>query len=187
MVRSRRQGREAALRALYEMEVGKKRVGEAIRDMVEHSDLPSELNQFATELVQQVHDNLDFIDDRLARIIQDWDFERIPPIDKNLLRMGACELYYFDNIPPKATINEAVVLAKRYSTAESGKFVNGVLGNLMHDSPKANWNPELNVPEAEEPAPVEDEPAEEEIEADTPEAKELSKVGLWKIRTDDVN
>ena len=83
-------------------------------------------------------------------------------------------------------VNEAIELAKRYSTAESGKFVNGVLARLLKDTDKANWDPSALPEDAEEvvTASIEEEPvAVETIAPDTPEAEELDRVGKWMIRT----
>lgn len=185
MAKSRRQGREAALRALYEIEIGKRRVPDAVADMVQHASLPAELEQFATELVNGVADQRQLIDQKLASYIRDWDFDRIAPIDKNLMRIATYELFFRNEIPPAVTINEAVELAKKYSTADSGKFVNGVLGRAMLESPKANWDPSAHVVEVEEPAPVEEEPEVENISPEELESKELSRVGLWKIKSEE--
>ncbi len=182
MLKSRRKAREAALRALYEMEVGKVRLADALQDLRANSEMPSDLMEFAEELLNGVHDRMALIDDKLSARIRDWDFDRIAPIDRNLMRIAAFELFYCEDIPPAVSINEAVEIAKKYSTAESGKFVNGVLGALLYDSPKANWDASRFAERQEEAAPAEAEPEEERITPDDPQAKELSRIGLWKIR-----
>src|SRR5690349_7281417 len=89
----------------------------------------------------------------LADRIPDYDFNRIAAIDGNILRIAAYELFFEPGIPPAVTINEAIEIAKKYSTAESGKFVNGILGRLLADSPKANWDPaSAPAEEIEEPS-----------------------------------
>jgi transcription antitermination factor NusB len=184
MLRSRRKAREATLRALYQMEVGRMRVGDAIQDMIENSDLPEDLEEFARQTVQGVHDKQAWLDDKLASLIVEWDFDRIAVVDKNLLRLGAYELFFWPEIPPAVTINEAIEIAKKYSTADSGRFINGVLARVLTDSPKINWDPSEYVAFQEEAAPAEKEPEVEAIGPDTPEAKELSRIGLWRLRSE---
>jgi N utilization substance protein B len=183
MRKSRRKARESALRALYEMEIGKVRVGDALEEMTGNAELNPDLMQFANQLVAGVHEKQAFLDDKLAARIREYQLERIAAVDRNLLRIAAYELYFCDEIPPIVSINEAIELAKKYSTAESGKFVNGVLAHLMEDSPKAHWDPTAHVQEFEETAPSEEQPEVETIEEGTPEAKELARIGLWKTRS----
>ena len=89
------------------------------------------------------------------------------------------------------TINEAVDIAKKYSTAERGKFVNGVLGKVVNDSPKANWDPKSAPVEAVEEPPAEPEPEmeieERFIEEGSDEEKSLARIAGWKLRTEDVD
>ena len=88
------------------------------------------LGDFARELVQGVLDQGKGIDDRIRAVAENWDLARMAAIDRNILRLGTYEIVYRDDIPPKVSINEAVELAKRYSTAESGTFVNGILDRI---------------------------------------------------------
>ena len=185
MRKTRRGAREAALRALYQMEITHGRMADAVVQLKANSDLSPDLMAFAEELVAGIYKEQHLIDDILAARIFEYDFDRVALIDKNLLRIACYELFYCPDIPPAVSINEAIELAKKYSTAESGKFVNGVLGKVLQDSPKADWSPEEHQAEAEEPAPPEPEPEEETLREDEPEAQELSKIGLWKIRSGD--
>lgn len=182
MLRPRRKAREAALKALYGMDVGKTRLGDALKEMEANSDLPDDLNIFAKQLVQGIHDNLSFLDDKLGAAVTEWEFERVAPVDRNLLRIAAYELFFCEDIPPAVSINEAVELAKKYSTAESGKFVNGVLGAIVSTTPKANWDPAQHPGNAEAPTPREPEPPIEQIDPTSKEGMELSRMGRWKIK-----
>ena len=65
--------------------------------------------------------------------LQNWDFNRVAQVDQVLLRMGVCEIFFMDDIPPKVTITEMVEIAKIYSTEESSGFVNGVLDSVFKD------------------------------------------------------
>jgi len=183
-VRARRKAREAALRALYQLEITRSLMEEGIQDTLEHAELSSDLAEFMQTLVRGVRHHQNDLDELLASLITDWDYDRVAPIDRNLLRIGAFELLHLPQVPPAVSINEAVELAKKYSTAESGKFVNGVLGKLLAQSPKAKWDP-ATAPEEEpwvEAAEPEPEAVVEEVAEDSPEAEELRRVGLWRLR-----
>lgn len=184
MRNSRRQAREAALKSLYEMEIARTRLEDAIGEMAENNDLSEELTQFAERLIREVYGNRKELDDRIETAVLDYDFDRIAAVDRNLIRIAACELFYFPEIPPAVSINEAIELAKKYSTADSGRFVNGVLGRLLKESPKASWDAAEHLAELETPPPPEPAPEIETLDETTPEGKELTRVGLWKIRSD---
>lgn len=176
---SRRKAREATLRALYQMEIAKTSARDAGLDMMAHSDLSEDLTAYADGLVRLYAVHKKEIDDRLAKLMREWDYKRIAFVDRNILRMAATELLYQPDIPPAVTINEAVEIAKKYAAAESPRFINGVLGSLLRESDKANWRgpsaPEEIEPE-EEPEPVVEEVTETEAEQ--------VKAGFWKVRSD---
>jgi N utilization substance protein B len=69
--------------------------------------------------------------------VSNWEMDRIALIDKLLLRMGICELIYFEDIPPKVSINEVIEISKKFSTAGSAKFINGVLDAVLNDLKKS--------------------------------------------------
>lgn len=121
---SRREARETALGLLYEADVR----GEPIADVVEHQVL--EPPPYATVLLAGVADHLDEIDALLRRVARDWALERMPIIDRSVLRLAAYELAHRPDVPTGAVLSEAVELASQYSTADSGRFVNGVLARL---------------------------------------------------------
>jgi N utilization substance protein B len=126
------------------------------------------------------------LDKLLALIILEYDYSRVAIVDKNVLRIAAYELLHEPSIPPAVTINEAIEISRKFSTIESGKFVNGVLGKLLEQSPKANWDPATAPPEQEEMAPATEpvEVIEETIEADSDEAKGLKRIGAWKLKSE---
>ena len=104
---------------------------QALVDMVERSG-DGEVSEFATELVRGTLAEVSKLDDIIREVAQNWDLGRMATIDRNILRLAAYELLHCADIPPKVSINEAIELAKGYSTAESGTFVNGILDRLMH-------------------------------------------------------
>ncbi len=91
-----------------------------------------EIVEFAGRLAAGVIGRRDELDERIARAALHWSLERMAPVDRAILRVGAFELLFGDT-PPRVAINEAVELAKRFGGAESGAFVNGILDRLMHE------------------------------------------------------
>jgi N utilization substance protein B len=89
--------------------------------------------EFTREIVEGVAANREELDELIRRYADRWVLERMPIVDRNLLRMGIFELLHRPDIPPAATINEAVELAKLLSTEDSGRFVNGLLGRVARE------------------------------------------------------
>ncbi|CUU04163.1 NusB antitermination factor [Candidatus Thermokryptus mobilis] len=89
--------------------------------------------EFGKSLFLNVIEHSDELDGMIAKKIKNWELDRIALIDRIVLRMGICELRYFPEIPPKVSINEAIELAKKFSTERSGKFVNGVLDAVYNE------------------------------------------------------
>jgi transcription antitermination protein NusB len=88
---------------------------------------------FARELVEGVDAHRAELDELIRRYADRWTLERMPIVDRNLLRIGTFELLYREDVPPAAAINEAVELAKLLSTEDSGRFVNGLLGRVARE------------------------------------------------------
>jgi N utilization substance protein B len=84
-------------------------------------------------LVNGVVKNLTAIDQIIVKNAPEWPMDQVPPVDRNVLRMGVFELMFLKQVPPKVAINEAVELAKTFGGESSGKFVNGVLGALFKE------------------------------------------------------
>jgi N utilization substance protein B len=89
------------------------------------------LVEFTRELIAGVREHQPRIDEMIQGVAENWRLDRMAAIDRNILRLGAYEVLYRDEIPPKVAINEALELAKRYSTAQSSRFVNGILDRVL--------------------------------------------------------
>jgi N utilization substance protein B len=126
-VERRREARERALALLYEAESK----GISPRDVV--AALPVAPDPFAADLVEGVGDNEAQLDERIGGVARGWTVARMPAIDRALLRIGCYELLHEPGTPTAVIINEAVELATRFSTDDSGRFVNGVLSKLAAD------------------------------------------------------
>lgn len=94
---------------------------------------PQEIPEFSRELVDLYLAHAEEIDGLIDSYADRWSLERMPMVDRNLLRLGFAELLYREDIPPNVTINEYLELAKAFSTEDSGKFINGVMGRLVRD------------------------------------------------------
>lgn len=125
--------REKVVQALYAFEIS----GDPVDHVVQHVLQPLEKNkssyEFARNLVQQTVEHTASIDRIIRAKVTNWDFKRIAVLDRLILRMGICELLYFRDIPPKVSMNEAIELAKLFSTEKSGQFINGVLDAVLND------------------------------------------------------
>jgi N utilization substance protein B len=115
---------------LFQIDVGKQPADEVIEGALEQSVLEGPNAQFAQDLVRGALTNQARIDRQLAELTAEWSLERQAAVDRNILRLTAFEILYMPETPVASVINEAVELAKKYSTADSGRFVNGVLGAL---------------------------------------------------------
>lgn len=128
---SRRVAREQALQVLYSIAVGDREPGDAVRDVVgENAD--SDQRAFVEELALGTLEYADEADRIVSPLLQGWTIERLPTIDRLLLEMATFELHCRPDTPRAVAINEAVALAKRFSTEDSGRFVNGVLSAVAN-------------------------------------------------------
>jgi N utilization substance protein B len=123
---SRRHARELALQTLYGTEVGHRAPEDVLGETTARLDA-SEGRAFVRDLVFGTLEHRDESDAAIAPLLEGWTIERLPTIDRIVLRMGMFELLHRAETPAPVVINEAVELAKKFSTEDSGRFVNGVL------------------------------------------------------------
>ena len=126
---SRRKSRELALEALYRFDLMKDPINDILAD-IKHRDFSAEIFAFMQKIVKKTVDNIDYIDELITSVTINWRLERMTYIDKNILRLGIAEILYFPEIPPKVSMNEYIDIAKKFSTDEAGKFVNGILDKI---------------------------------------------------------
>ncbi len=132
-VYKRRIIRERVMQALYAYEISKDPIPHIVENIF--AELRGHIDEFAfaERLLETTIAHQPSIDVIIKKKTTNWNFDRIALIDKLLLRMGICELYYCEDIPPKVTINETIEIAKHFSTEKSGQFVNGILDSILHD------------------------------------------------------
>ena len=137
---SRRRGREIALQILYQLDVQEQLSDEQalglfwkhFAENLEEGD-GDEARTFAEQLVRGVREQLAEIDALLTKASKNWRLERMARVDRNLLRLALWELKWSADVPAKVAINEAIEIAKRYGTAESPAFVNGILDRCLEE------------------------------------------------------
>ena len=138
----RTRGREIALQVLYQTEQNPGLAPEEVRRFIERRLRGDrKLCAFAEELVAGVHAHQPRIDGLISEVAENWRLDRMAAIDRNILRLGAYEMLFRADTPVKVAINEALELAKRYSTAQSSRFVNGILDRLQAADPSAVAGP----------------------------------------------
>jgi transcription antitermination protein NusB len=130
---ARTTAREAALQMLFAVDASGDSANTVIRDFWREMPGDAEDRRYADGLVRGVAEDVASVDERIAAASDHWRLERMPRVDRNVLRIGAWELAHHPEIPRAVIIDEAVELAKRYGTAESGAFVNGVLDRIADD------------------------------------------------------
>jgi N utilization substance protein B len=143
----RTRGREIALQVLYQTEQNPGLAPEEVRRFIERRLRGDrKLVEFAESLVAGVQAHQPRIDTLISEVAENWRLDRMAAIDRNILRLGAYEMLFRPDTPTKVAINESLELAKRYSTAQSSRFVNGILDRLQ----AAEADPEA-APGAEPP------------------------------------
>ncbi len=128
--------REKALQILYGNELNGENLDETIKQVL--ADVSFVDRDFSLNLVNKVIENRTELEELIVKKLSNWELERIALIDRLLLRLGVAEMLFFPEIPPKVTMNEMIEIAKEYSTAKSGKFINGILDAILNDLKKSN-------------------------------------------------
>ena len=131
-MRSRTQAREAALKGLYQLDLRSSVPEAELEELLAHECEQRDAQDYARILIKGTRRELDGIDKEIKDVAENWDLGRMAAIDRNVLRMAIFELKNRDDIPPAVAINEAVTIAKKYSTKDSGGFVNGILDQIKN-------------------------------------------------------
>ncbi len=129
----RRKAREVVLQVLYAREIGEELIELVLDDRLSLEEYDDELQEFARTLATRVDREREELDRIIAERAVNWDLGRIALIDKLILRMGLCELLHFPDIPGKVCINEAIEMAKKYSSSDAKRFVNGILDSVYQE------------------------------------------------------
>ena len=134
----RRAARQCVLEALFSYQFSKNDTLQIIDQLISKNPELKVNNDFIQSLFESVLKNMKWTEDIIKSHLENWEIDRIAQIDKILLKMGICEIYLIDDIPPKVTISEMVEIAKIYSTDESPVFINGILDAVFKNYLKEN-------------------------------------------------
>jgi transcription antitermination protein NusB len=126
----RRKGRELALQALYQLDLRADDGAATLRSFWEQCDAPADARAFAEDLVGGVVDTRPRIDELIAASSDNWRVERLSHVDRNILRVATYELMCRRDVPANVAIDEAIEIAKRFGSADSSNFINGVLDKI---------------------------------------------------------
>jgi N utilization substance protein B len=130
-VAARTKARKRALDVLFESEVRGLPLDGTLEERLAAQDPP--IGDYSVELVRGVREHQEQIDQLLTTYSQGWTLDRMPSVDRNVLRLGVFELLYAEDVPDAVAMSEAVAMARELSTDESPTFVNGVLGGILRD------------------------------------------------------
>ena len=127
----RKQAREGTMQLLFQMEVNEDYSDGVLDVYLENYDFDSLETKYISEAINSIKDNLAVIDGHIASHLEGWDLDRLAKVDLSALRIAIYEILYREDIPVEVAINEAVETVKKFSTEDSFKFVNGVLGSFV--------------------------------------------------------
>jgi N utilization substance protein B len=135
----RRKAREYALQILFQLDIRKEKPSAALFKRFWTEEEPDEeVRSFAEETVKGTFKHLTAINSRILACAKNWSLDRMGTVDRNVLRLAVFEILYSMDIPPSVSINEAIELAKKFGTDESGAFVNGILDCVARMSGKVD-------------------------------------------------
>ena len=130
---TRRKAREVALQALYQYELLQQGDRFSFEQFCSHFQINKKAIPYARTLLVGIHEKEKEIDQHISKYAENWRLERMSVIDRNILRLAVFELIYQNDIPASVAIIEAVEIAKRYSTDDSGPFINGILDAMAKE------------------------------------------------------
>ncbi len=137
----RRIARELALKFMYQSEFNPDDLETQLAQFSERSGTQAEILEFMTVLVEKVFAHAEEVDVLLKKFSDHWALERMSMVDRNILRLGICELVFTTATPPKVAINEAVEIAKKFGTEDSPDFINGILDKVFKETHKDTSSP----------------------------------------------
>jgi N utilization substance protein B len=131
----RSQARQAAMKALYQMDLVGTDLDQALADLAEIESLPRDVVRRARVLAGGTFAHREEIDAQIARHLRSWDFSRVGHVEKSILRLAVFELMHGHQTPVKVALNEALELCKEYATLKAVRFVNGILHQIAREAP----------------------------------------------------
>ena len=142
---TRRRARELAMQALFYMDTQQNGSREMLERFCENFTLPEKVRPFFLQLVKGVLDAQPQIDTLIERYSKNWKVQRMACVDRNVLRVAIFEMLFCPDIPPKVSINEAIDVAKKFGTEESGAFINGIVDRIRIAIDKGEVEPDKTI------------------------------------------
>jgi N utilization substance protein B len=129
----RRRAREYALQILFQLDLNGVEISDKVfSEFWEGNDVEDAVKEFTASIVKATRENLATIDETIKKAAEHWVIARMAVIDRNILRAATCELLFRSDIPSSVVIDEALEIAKKYSTEDSAPFINGILDKIAH-------------------------------------------------------
>jgi N utilization substance protein B len=158
----RREGREAAVQYLYQLDLNGQELTTGVPEFwrlrcAPGTNPPPKTQAYAKELVDGVCSRLAEIDEQIKRLAANYELNRLAAVDRNILRLAIYEMLYCPDVPPVVSINEAIEIAKRFGSEDSGRFVNGILDRVRSELKRPAREPQQSKTASESggPAPFE--------------------------------
>ncbi len=139
---TRRLSREFAVQLLYQLDLNPEPIASVLADFWAERPYDAKTRDFAEELVKGVEEHKKSLDTLIREHATNWDIRRITTVDRNVLRVALYEMTHCPDIPPVVSINEAVDIARKFGTEESGRFLNGILDSIMKKLQRSAREPE---------------------------------------------
>jgi len=127
---SRRKAREYAFKVLFQVDQVDAEPQRAFKLLLEDSDLAAKDHGFSLELIDKTIHNLEKIDEVITLYTSDWKIDRMPAVDRNIMRVASCEILFMENVDPVIVIDEAIEIAKKYGSASSSAYINAILDRI---------------------------------------------------------
>ncbi|NLV88622.1 MAG: transcription antitermination factor NusB [Tissierellia bacterium] len=132
----RKQAREGTMKLIYQMEINNEFSEEALSLYFENFSFDPAEKDYIVDAFTKIRDNIETIDTHIQNSLEGWHISRLAKIDLAILRIALYEILFRDDIPVEVSINEAIETAKKYSSEDSYKFINGVLGSIVRSLEK---------------------------------------------------
>lgn len=134
----RKLARESAMKLLFQMGINDDFTSESIDIFLSNNEFSNDEREYIVDTINKVVENLVTIDSKIEKYALGWKINRIPKVDLSILRIAIYEILFRSDIPVEVSINEAIDISKKYSTNESSKFINGLLGSVARDGNDLN-------------------------------------------------
>ncbi len=130
----RKRARESTMKLLYQMEINEDFSDKLINLFFENNTFNEEEKEYILDATSKIVNNMEKIDSHIEKNIENWEINRLAKIDLCVLRIAIYEILFRSDIPVEVSINEAIEISKKYSSSQSSKFVNGVLGSIVRST-----------------------------------------------------